>query len=987
MAEGFCDLSEIQQLSRAAASMARRMKKKPPRYLGVTKVYRHPEQAMELPFREEASWQEAIDHIAEERRSPERHRDELKKILSVALARGDGQWLLSPSDAWRLESVREGILHALESGDRGPLARALEDLGLAFRAEAVRHPGLLLVVKFLGHQDRPVKIFDRSFSLRPDGSVALSEKDVAALQKVLSGQLPFPKLAALLEEPAKAEAQAVERLSKFYELVDPFAREVLGQEYYTVADVYGKVLPSLKKEERELLLQEIRSLAVTTDDIAALTRQEFERALDEDFKQALADLQPRYRAIFQFLFDVFGRFRDFSREVGVFRPLFWLEQFIQDSVVKPWLFGVRGWSLGTYKEFRAYAQTWRKALELGISPETLRESGIVPRTAADRTLEEWGVSQLPHELSSAFERAFQNREILGYSAKESAIWRLPGMSILQQAQWGEQKGLLRDLLALLGLPARAYAEASAFLSLLARSQEMATRKAIFAAGVEQMMTLGGAEAFLRSAEQLFASHGATDLFPSFAERFRKANRRLPEDIARMVLDLAEDRPTLAAQTKRLWIQVVEEAIERGLELTRKVNYDFLDRRRIDDFLGAIFRYHFWASRNLPFYLEEFLRHYTLFKLWVRSLLSAERSAEEEGTPQRARPKLPVPLGPFDDLLFGKGARFYLDVWSLISVTSQIDPSAYSLDNRRGTVYDWARSLAASMGFSVNWDLAMAMAILGYDTRPSLPRLIPQTYILGGALGLEPFGFLGGPAASLREAVSGRLPGSRKIYARETLTGNPGLDRAVWLEIVAMAYWETGNPNHPRYVAAMANPDDPIFQEAFDRVRKNRFGEAVFNLFTPGIRGSAVLPEELLLRADADEARENAALLSPEARQRLLRIGDPSVWYLYVPGDAREAQIRSGFAAEDLGSVSPLLFVARFPWYLAYREWARGRPPGERSVSAYLEAVDQGEAPRPELLAELGFYDQYLLENSGWIPPRIDELRGKLESWRKEWPSS
>ena len=216
MAGHFCDLSELQQLAKVLSAQAARAGKSPPEYIGKEVIYRHPERALESPWSAGSSWEEALRSLARQGGGNEQAAAGLGRLLDQVLRGEGGRLLLSPDDAWAMPEVRavleEAGRHQSPQELRGRLADALGEAGLAFRAMAVRFPLLNRVVTFLGHQDRPVKLRDRSVNLRVDGAFSLSEEDAQLLQMVANGSLPYPRLKELVQNPAKAKADAIDRL-------------------------------------------------------------------------------------------------------------------------------------------------------------------------------------------------------------------------------------------------------------------------------------------------------------------------------------------------------------------------------------------------------------------------------------------------------------------------------------------------------------------------------------------------------------------------------------------------------------------------------------------------------------------------------------------------------------------------------------------------------------------------------------------------------
>ncbi|MFO7255968.1 MAG: hypothetical protein C0P70_010705, partial [Bacillota bacterium] len=240
-----------------------------------------------------------------------------------------------------------------------------------------------------------------------------------------------------------------------------------------------------------------------------------------------------------------------------------------------------------------------------------------------------------------------------------------------------------------------------------------------------------------------------------------------------------------------------------------------------------------------------------------------------------------------------------------------------------------------LGLTPNFDVRLLANIFGYSTTGDPPRMNPYTGAMARSTGIDLTFPLTEAVRALRARLSGRLPGSEYVTP-ETLSGSVSYDRAIWRELIAMSVEETGRPNDRRYLIAMADPDDPLFQEAMRRVSRRRVPLELFNLTSP-VRGEVATETELEL-AQASRARPWPT--DEEEFARRVALGDPSMWILQLPSDLREAQIKAGFAlTQELATQgkrpNPEYLAEKLPWFVAYQVWAQDQEPGERSVNRFL----------------------------------------------------
>lgn len=757
----------------------------------------------------------------------------------------------------------------------------------------------------------------------------LTEKERAALETVLANPADWPRLAQAFQDLTGLTAELTGRASSLQTELENLLGVQPGQ--FTLAELVARAVASRDRT----ILEQARTL-IQQADLPVIP----ERATDalalvygELIRRAQADVRERMAALPHFLPEwlrQLGRpiqnVRRFFREYGLARLSFPLQQVLQDTIVKPFLAGYGKAVPQALLEFRSYYRAWALGLDLNLSPTLLRSAGVVVRTGLDQELARNGITVLPEEITAEFERDLVALELELLRPEASSIFTLPVFG------WALRKSRTSRFLParLPGKGAEQLARFSSWITLLARAQEAATRKAIFATAALGRLWGPELDTFRLQLEELWSRYPGLPLtVDELLERFRSGGVFTPQAIFDLVLTATENR-LLAGQVRELWSDRIAAAIRSGVNESLRVNYDFLRQTVGDELLAQVFQYHFWATRNLPFYLEELLRHRAVFLAWLRAKRQAEQEQEEGERPTWAG----TMVRAWDGALFGQHLQVYLDLWDLISVTSQLTGE---IPGQVASPLEAPLRVGSSYLLSPHWDLRMALWLLGYTWTadpPPPPSLfaLPGRMLGGSAWGpVAPFWF------ALRGKMAGVLPGSH-WRAGETISGSASLDRAIWTELVILSLERTGRPDHPRYQAALANPQDPLYQEARDRVLLRLRAEQASSFFSPE-RIAVVSGDEQELRAL--QVAAGYAELDRPTRLQLQKAHAPVAWTSFIPRDAREAQIRTAMALRVIGRLSDhpwsdAELAGAFPWYGRYLAWMAKLAPGQdRSVGTFL----------------------------------------------------
>jgi hypothetical protein len=860
---------------------------------------------------------------------------------------------LEPQALWNDPRGRE-VLRALQKADRRTAWRLVGDYliekGYPEAATAFQFPALAFVPFPIG-STKSRAVPNQPSSGKPEPFWHLSPEARKLVEEIRKNPENWPKVIELLQNQVERTADIARRIVQLQQDLEELliqAKRPIQPGTLTLAELIATVAETGDRElqRRASALVASSGLVRVSDDPLDVFLEELVRAAQKDIQDRIEQIPSIWPAAIRQIYDSFlAPIRRFTREFSIATIRYIMMQLFQDAVIKPFLAGYGRAIPDILKEYRAFYRLWSIGLDLQISPSTLREAGFVARSGLDLELQRHGINLLPEEIVADLERDMNFFELQAFRAEASSLWQLPVVGKLLQGiiplpGRGIEVGPLAKVLRHRYFPTHLLARFSSWVSVMARAQEAATRKAIFGAAFLGKLWSEEVDRFVQDLDELGSRWGVENLGQETLKLLRSRRSYRRQDVEAAVAQVSTQalgayNPVLIQQASFLWWDRVQTALRYGVREAQRVNYDYLRRTVGDDILSFIFKFHFWASRNLPFYYEEFLRHRALFRLWVRVREDQARD-EQEG---KRSSRLGQAIKVLEFWLFGNYALVYIDLFDLISVTTQLNFVTEYGEPR--TAWESLTRLGGSLTFSPNWDLSLVAWILGYDLRHSPPSLAPGISTIFRALGLQGWVSLDRIYGPLRTQLSGRLPGSQKRWASDTLTGSLALDRSIWIELLILSYERTGRPDHPAYIRAMANPDDPLFQEARDRVLERTQVEQ-------GL--SFVLPQRVLIEPGTEaELRELQAAagwreLSPEQRRQLILQHRPEAWTAFIPRDLREAQIRAAEAERQLdrlnGREQPLEFyTARYPWYGAYLLWAEDQPEGtDRSVRRFLASV-------------------------------------------------
>lgn len=279
----------------------------------------------------------------------------------------------------------------------------------------------------------------------------------------------------------------------------------------------------------------------------------------------------------------------------------------------------------------------------------------------------------------------------------------------------------------------------------------------------------------------------------------------PKDVAQMAEKLSGDHD-LARGFSQKWAGILDESNREGVRLANEINFDYGKETQLDAALRKLFAFHFWAVRNVPFYAVHLAENPGLaMALWRWNQLSREET-EEKGLTGRFAGMVSTGKLGFGDVLgealFGRDGQVFFNPALYVSIMGQLRPP------RTGEDDPWLRqALAAGQNFGLSPIPQVSMGLQA--TR----NLDPTGQ---GLLGDNPAGNVF-RASSLISALAGAAQGQPvdiEAPLKNVVGGSMDFNRYYILKRIAeKSVEETGQPNHPDYLAAMTNPSSPIYRQA------------------------------------------------------------------------------------------------------------------------------------------------------------------------------
>ncbi len=298
-----------------------------------------------------------------------------------------------------------------------------------------------------------------------------------------------------------------------------------------------------------------------------------------------------------------------------------------------------------------------------------------------------------------------------------------------------------------------------------------------------------------------------------------------------------------AEAVREWQGVLSRADRAGVDLANHIHFDYQSATRLDDAMRNVFAFHFWATRNLPFYLEHLLQMPSIATaLWRYNQLS-ESEIERRNLTGRFRGL--VGMGGLGDAiaeqLFGlPGGETFGNPLSYLSILQQIPKVSYAEGPQA------LLDTVSAVGLAPNPVIQMGLRAAGVGKGEPMGNIFRLSGPISGALGA-----LEGRPVSLERPISDALGGfnSDEYYTRNRLA--------------EASVRERGMPNAPEYVDAMGGEPNDQLRQAEAQVAREKLASSYisFLLGTP----MKVLPrEEAMARAARSGLPERGDTGSPFA---------------------------------------------------------------------------------------------------------------------------
>ena len=425
-------------------------------------------------------------------------------------------------------------------------------------------------------------------------------------------------------------------------------------------------------------------------------------------------------------------------------------------------------------------------------------------------------------------------------------------------------------------------------------------------------------------------HFAENVLPALLRRIREAGID-PEVIRRIEAEGLDLSPTklreilLGAGVNRNRAEElvtvlragIAEADRVGTQKAYQIFFDYEDVTRLEQELGLNFwlPFHYWATRNVPFYLDTLSSHPRLLAFLVRYESASRRFREDRGLPGRFSFMIPFSIG---------GRYFGVNPFAIFSIFDQFRsyPELDSEDGVLQQLYEFIGTIGVSPSPFVMIPLERAGLVEGKFDARLVPRLT-QWVQLGTALAGLNQGRGYDPEAPILRVLTGEDPDAYR-------------QRLVRRRLREMSIERTGRPDTPEYQWAMLDPSSPLYQEALRDVNAYLARRQLVNFFV-GLPTAEAGPTEVQVSQRRSQYPEE---LTPEMREYLARTGDIGTAYWGVR-QPEQVQVNLGFLLDRNMMPGWQHYYAdeieeRIPGYRSYLEWLANRGPGQsRSVQTWL----------------------------------------------------
>jgi hypothetical protein len=280
------------------------------------------------------------------------------------------------------------------------------------------------------------------------------------------------------------------------------------------------------------------------------------------------------------------------------------------------------------------------------------------------------------------------------------------------------------------------------------------------------------------------------------------------------------------------------ALDKGLAEQKRIQFSY-EYTKLDDIVGAVIPFHYWASRALKFYTEETLRHPVWLYNYVKLQEGMDRMMQDPGTSARQKGFMRVMAGP-------TGFSLLMNPDSMVGFVKAIKlDSNYEPDGQTslGSLINKARQHGVGL---FPWVDATLNYLGAYgDTYAPDPLGVRHRALAGAAInefrahtGMDPAtapyeGF----NTKLREFISTTFDAAtpdwlgKPVSVKATTDGTMATatqDDLITTRLLA----ENPNMTNQDVLDVLNNPDDPRFQKAYQEVADAGFLNQLLNIALP-----------------------------------------------------------------------------------------------------------------------------------------------------------
>lgn len=342
---------------------------------------------------------------------------------------------------------------------------------------------------------------------------------------------------------------------------------------------------------------------------------------------------------------------------------------------------------------------------------------------------------------------------------------------------------------------------------------------------------------------------------------------------------------VAKNFQKAWANLNKAASKSGVDFANHIHFDYAARNNLDTLVGKVLPFHFWASRNIPFYMEHLAENPLLAVAWMRWNRIAQE--ETDNKPNRMRELIPFLPGGVVNSLFGQAGEVGINPAQIMSVASQLD-STQPYTEGMPLIGKILSQISAKTGFSPGPVAEYGLGVAGaYGDNAREPSLFRHGGVIGSVTGTNP-----------NDLVA---KASNKLQGIDTKSGSSYKDYLIEQRIAELSIEKTGEANNARYLEAMNDPNSDIWKEAEADIERETGASNLLSLVTPFTTkfagdtelGVAQAKHDLgpVYREDETEQQQAGRLQRQAANhpeQSELRDA-----YSAVTGDPIETELRTG----------------------------------------------------------------------------------------------